>query len=331
MLAYELSAIGPRLNIDYPIPQPAPGEALIQPRLVGICATDLAMINGYHMDFCGAFGHEFVGDVVEAPNAPEWVGRRVVGEISIGCDECAMCRRGLRKHCLARTCLGIIAKDGTFAERFTLPVANLHAVPEGVADHEAVFTEPLAAALEVLEQVRIRPTNRVYLLGAGKLGMLLGQVLALTGCDLTVIGRHARPLQMLEEWTGCQSVCVPAGEDNETALAELVANPADVVVEATGTEAGFAMSRRLVRAAGTIVLKSTFVGGATPLDLSRVVVDEVSILGSRCGPFIPALRLLNEGKIKTRPLISGCYDLKDIEKAMDHARKPGVLKVLVRP
>ncbi len=326
MHALLLTDGGPRLIHDYPVPHPGQGEALIRPRLAGLCATDLALIDGYKGGFRGVLGHEFVGDVVAAPDAPEWVGRRVVGEINIGCGTCDLCRRGLHKHCRARTSLGIIDKDGVLAEYFTLPVANLHVVPETVSDEEAVFTEPLAAALEVLEQVRIGPSTRVFVLGAGKLGMLLAQVLALTGCDLTVIGRHAAPLRLLADWHGCRTRV-----SDEAVLAELEAEAADVVVEATGTPEGFSGARRLVRPQGTLVLKSTFPGTSTPLDLSSLVVDEVTVVGSRCGPFAPALRLLEQGKVHVKPLIHGCYRLDDVARALQHAAQRGVLKILVKP
>jgi threonine dehydrogenase-like Zn-dependent dehydrogenase len=325
MQALVLTEQGPRLAYDYPLPVPLPGEAVVRPRLVGICATDLALIRGYKGGFRGILGHEFVGEVVDAPTASEWVGRRVVGEINIGCGECVLCQRGLHKHCRQRSCLGIVHKDGALAQRFTLPVANLHEVPGHLSDDEAVFTEPLAAAVEVLEQVRIVPSTRVFLLGAGKLGMLLGQVLALTGCDLTVIGRHAAPLRLLKQWHGCQTLL-----SDDDALGALAAAPADVVVEATGTPQGFELARRIVRPAGTVVLKSTFPGDMTPVDLSGIVVDEVSVVGSRCGPFAPALRLLEQDKVQVKPLISGCYALDDIMHALAHAEQRGVLKILVR-
>lgn len=326
MQALLLTDHGPVLDSAYPDPTPRAGEALIRVRLVGICATDIALLNGYKGGFRGVLGHEFVGDVMAAPDAPEWVGRRVVGEINIGCGECSLCAGGLGKHCRQRRSLGIIDKDGAIAEMLTLPIANLHAVPDEVGDKEAVFTEPLAAALEILEQVHIGPTTRVFLLGVGKLGMLIAQVLALTGCDLTVVGRHPAHLALLEEWYGCKTRV-----SSPEVMAALAEESADVVVEATGSAQGFATARELVRPFGTLVLKSTFAGEPIPLDLSFLVVNEVTVVGSRCGPFEPALRLLAEGRVQVLPLIQACYALTDAITALEHAGRRGVLKVLVRP
>ena len=326
MKALLLTDHGPVVDQAHPSPLVQPGEALIRTRLVGICTTDLALIDGYKRGYRGVLGHEFVGEVLEAPDAPEWVGRRVVGEISIGCGHCALCDRGLGKHCRQRTCLGIINHDGAMAELFTLPVANLHVVPDALPDEAAVFVEPLAAALQIPQQVSIGPDERVYVVGGGRLGMLIAQVLALTGCDLMVIGRHTEALQQLEKWLGCRTVL-----DSPETLAELAADPADVVVEATGSVDGFAAARQLVRPAGTVVLKSTFAGETTPVDLSNLVVDEVTVVGSRCGPFASALQLLESGRVQVIPLIDGCYPLDDALAALEHARQRGVLKVLIRP
>jgi threonine dehydrogenase-like Zn-dependent dehydrogenase len=222
--------------------------------------------------------------------------------------------------------LGIIGKDGALAELFTLPVANLHEVPQAVSDEQAVFVEPLAAALEILEQVHIGPAARVYLIGDGRLGMLIAQVLALTGCDLTVVGRHCAHLDLLAQWHGCQTMI--ASPEVETALA---ADAADIVVEATGAADGFMQARKLVRPGGTLVLKSTFAGKPAPVDLNHLVVDEVSVVGSRCGPFAPALRLLASGRVHVSPLIHARYRLQDAVAAMTHAGQRGVLKVVVAP
>lgn len=326
MKALLLTAHGPVVSNTHPSPTVGPGEALIRTRLAGICSTDLALINGYKRGYQGVLGHEFVGEVVDAPDAPAWIGRRVVGEISIGCGHCALCDRGLGKHCRKRTCLGLIDHDGVMAEMLTLPVANLHEVPASVPNEAAVFVEPLAAALQILEQVRIGAQDRVYVVGGGKLGMLVAQVLALTGCDLTVVGRHRRALQMLAQWLGCRTVL-----DSPATVAELMAEPADVVVEATGSLGGFSAARKLVRPAGTMVLKSTFAGEAPPLDLTSLVVEEVSVVGSRCGPFEAALGLLERGRVQVLPLIDGSYPLDDAFSALEHARQRGVLKILIRP
>ena len=323
MKALTLTDSGPLLRTDYPVPQPKAGEALIQVQMAGICSTDLQLCAGYKGGYRGVLGHEFVGTVVQAENA-EWVGQRVVGELNSGCGACDLCLRGLGKHCRARDSLGIIGRDGAFAEYLTLPVANLHRVPADLPDEQAVFTEPLAAALQLLEQVHIAPTSRVYLLGSGRLGLLIAQVLATTNCDLTVIGRTPAKLKILDD-LGIQTRI----GDVET-LATLAARPADFVVEATGSEAGFRLSRRMVRPSGAILLKSTFAGGLPNFDISSLVVDEISLIGSRCGPFAPALRLLQQGKIATNPLISARYPLSCGVEGLERAGQPGIVKVLIQ-
>jgi alcohol dehydrogenase len=301
---------------DRPEPDPAPGEALIRTRLAGICNTDLEIIRGY-MGFQGVLGHEFVGEVVRVDDAPEWVGQRVVGEINAYCRECPTCRRGDPTHCPHRTTLGIYRRDGTMADYFTLPTHLLYPLPETIPDEWAVFTEPLAAACEITDRVPVRPTDRVVVLGDGKLGLLIAQVLQLTGCNLLAVGRHPEKLTVLE-WRGIR-----------TQLATEPLEPgADLVVEATGNPEGFATARELVRPRGTLVLKSTF-HGEVSLDLSRVVVDEVSLVGSRCGPFLPALRLLEQRLVDVESLIHNTFSLDDGVAAFEQAAAPGVLKVLL--
>lgn len=301
---------------DTPSPTPPPGEALIRTTMAGICNTDIEIVRGY-MGFKGILGHEFVGVVEQADAAPEWVGRRVVGEINAYCGECSTCRRGDPTQCPHRTTLGIDRRDGTMADAFTLPTKLLYPVPDSVPDEWAVFTEPLAAACEILEQVHIRPTDRVIVLGDGKLGLLIAQVLQLTGCDLLAIGRHQPKLDLL------------ARRGIRTALAgEAIEPGADVVVEATGSAAGFAAARSLVRPRGTLVLKSTF-HGEVELNLSMVVVDEVTVVGSRCGPFGAALRLLAQRLVDVEPLIHATFPLDEGLAAFEEAVAPGVLKVLL--
>ncbi len=305
---------------EVPAPEPGPGEALIRVILAGICNTDLELVRGYYpMD--GIPGHEFVGRVEAARWAPEWVGRRVAGEINLVCGACNACRAGRRSHCEERTVLGIRGRHGAFAERLVLPFENLHAVPEGVSDEAAVFTEPLAAAAHVREQVPIDRGDRVVVVGDGKLGQLVARALRLAGCDLLVIGRHAAKLATL-----------PAGVCSlNVAHAALPAErSADVVVECTGNEQGLAIALRLVRPRGQLVLKSTYRGEAR-LDASRVVVDEIGLVGSRCGPFAPALQLLQRGEVDVRPLVHARYPLSGALDAFDHAARPGVLKVLIEP
>ncbi|HOG48507.1 MAG TPA: alcohol dehydrogenase catalytic domain-containing protein [Anaerolineae bacterium] len=309
-----------RLAGDYPRPEPGPGEALVRVDLAGICNTDLEIMRGY-MGFRGVLGHEFVG-VVEAAGDAAWLGRRVVGEINCACGHCATCRAGRPTHCPNRTTVGIDRHDGAFAEYVRLPLANLHAVPPGVSDRQAVFAEPLAAALEIPEQAHIRPTERVAVVGDGKLGLLVAQVLALLGVELTAIGRHEDKLAILRR----RGVAACLEGDVPSALERAC----DVVVDCTGKAEGFALARRLVRPRGRLVLKSTF-HGKNEVDLTGAVVDEVALLGSRCGPFAPALRLLERGLVDVESLVDSEYVLDDGLRAFERAATRGALKVLVRP
>lgn len=302
---------------DVPMPEPGPGEALIRMRLAGICSTDLEMARGYY-PFAGVLGHEFVGEVVKAPD-PGWIGARIVGEISIVCRECRHCLAGRSSHCLHRKTLGIKDYDGVFAEYLRLPLENLHRVPESVPDEEAVFTEPLAAALEIHEQIHIYPTDRALVVGAGRLGQLIAQTLALTGCDLRVVARHDYQRQILKD-RGIVTVT-----EDEIGVGEM-----DLVVDATGAPGGFALARRAVRPRGTLVVKSTYADDLT-VDFSSLVVDEVRVIGSRCGPFAPALRLLENDQVDPTPLIMGRYPLSEGLTALEHAAKPGVFKILLQP
>ena len=303
---------------DLPAPSPPAGEALVRVRLVGVCATDLELRRGY-CPFTGVPGHELVGEVESAPTSPAWEGRRVVGEINASCRVCPTCRAGRPTHCPSRTVLGIAGRQGAMAERVLLPVHCLHEVPERLPDDVAVFVEPLAAALEVLEQVRLRPTDSVVVVGAGRLGQLVARVLAAVGCDLAVVARHDRQRELLAE-VGIASIAVE----------EVPGHSVDLVVEATGDRSGFELARRLVRPRGAIVLKSTY-AGRLELDASSLVVDEVTVVGSRCGPFAPALGLLERGLVDPSPLVEATYALADGVEAFDRAARPGALKVLVDP
>lgn len=305
-----------RLVGDYPRPVPTDGEALVRVRLAGICNTDLEITRGY-AGFRGVLGHEFLGIVEQAPT-DTFIGRRVVGEINCTCGVCPYCRGGLSSHCTRRTVLGIAGRDGAMAELVTLPERNLHIVPDTVSDVRAVFTEPLAAALQVLEQMHIRSTQRAIVLGDGKLGLLVAQVLALTGCELLAVGRHSEKLAILND-RGISTVLER----------DLTGERADVVVECTGRADGLTLARQLVRPRGTIVVKSTY-AGHMEFAFSPLVVDEVSIVGSRCGPFEPALRLLERGVIEVESLVSAVYGLDEAEQAFHRARTAGTLKVLVR-
>jgi len=295
------------------LPQPPPGEALVRVLKAGICNTDLELLRGYY-PFTGIPGHEFVG-VVESSG--DWHGRRVCGEINIACGTCSQCRAGRPTHCERRTTLGLISRHGAFAEFLMLPFQNLHPVPDSVSDDEAVFTEPLAAAVEILEQVHVRPTDAVVVLGDGKLGLLCAQVLALTGCNLLALGKHAEKLALL------------AARGIRTAL--ITDTPpfrADVVVECTGSSAGFDLACQFLRPRGTLVLKSTYAGSLT-VNMSRMAVDEITLIGSRCGPFAPALELLARRRVEVRSLIQARYPLQAGVQALEHARQPGVLKVVI--
>ena len=295
----------------------AADEALIRVLLSGICGTDLELARGYY-PYAGIIGHEFVGEVVEAPDR-SWLGARVVGEINVTCGACEMCSRGRPTHCERRSVLGIVDRNGVHADYTSLPLANLHRVPDSVSNEAAVFTEPLAAALEILEQVHIAPSDRVLLVGAGRLGQLVAQVLALTGASLGVVARHDHQRELL------------ASRDIATVDAADVAKRRwDVVVEATGSPSGFELARSAVRPRGTLVLKSTYRGTLT-LDMAPFVVDEITIVGSRCGPFAPALRLLERGEVDPIPLIAERFPLSRAVEAMDFAGRSGTMKVLLEP
>ncbi len=301
-------------------------EALVRIRKAGICSTDLELVKGYY-PFTGILGHEFVGEVISLTSRPSPTGRgdglmvgdRVVGEINAACGTCEQCRGGRPTHCENRTVLGITNRDGAFAEYTTLPVENLHRVPDSVTDEQAVFTEPLAAALEIQQQIQIRPADRVLLIGAGRLGQLIAQTLALTGCGLRVLARHVLQQKLLAE-RGIRWIA----ED------EIQPRRWDIVVEATGSSSGFDLARKAIRPRGTLVMKSTYKGDMT-VNFSSIVVDELTILGSRCGPFEPALRLLEKGEIDPTVLIAKRFKLSEAVKAFEEAAKPGMLKVLIEP
>lgn len=299
---------------EVPIPKKS-GEALIRVHLSGICGTDLELVRGYY-PYTGVIGHEFVGEVVAAP-AKDWIGKRVVGEINAVCGECEECQNGRPTHCEKRTVLGIVERDGAHAEYLSLPVANLHRVPDSVPDEAAVFTEPLAAALEIQQQVHIQPTDRVLLIGAGRLGQLIAQTLALTGCDLRVVARHPHQKQLLES----RKIRLIT-ED------EIQPRRWEVVVEATGSSSGFDLARQAVRPRGVLVLKSTYRGEAS-VNFSSLVIDEITLLGSRCGPFAPALRVLANHAVDPSLLIAAHYPLARAVEAFELARQPGMLKVLL--
>ena len=297
-------------------PQIEPGEVLIKPLLAGICATDLEMVKGYY-PFTGVPGHEFVGVVADAPGFDNLAGKRVVGNINIVCHKCPACLAGRTSHCENRRTLGIWNYNGVFSEYFTMPVENISVVPDSVSDIQAVFTELLAAAMQIPSQIHISPRDRIVIVGAGRLGLLIAQVLRLTGADLTVVVRRPEPAKMLERW----GIHWAYAQDLPKAAA-------DIVVEVTGSAAGFALSQSFVRPAGKLVLKSTFKGDLQ-VNLSKLVVDEIEVIGSRCGPMDAALRMLDCGQIDTESLINSTYPIENGLDAFEKAAEPGILKVLL--
>ena len=297
----------------------AEGEAVIRVTKSGICNTDIEITRGY-AGFEGTIGHEFVG-VVEESGRAELVGKRVVGEINAGCGECAPCLAGDPRHCPKRTVLGIKGRDGAHAEFLRLPDANLVEVPDEVSDEQAVFAEPLAAAYGITEQVEILPETGVAVIGDGKLGILCALSLGLRSNRVTLIGRHASKLKIAER-QGIETLL--SGE------AEKMPSAFDVIVEASGSESGFATALDIVRPSGKIVLKSTF-QGKPAWEAWRVVVDEITIVGSRCGRFEPAVRLLAEGKIDVISMISTDLPLSRGVESMAEAQAKGAMKVLLTP
>jgi threonine dehydrogenase-like Zn-dependent dehydrogenase len=305
-----------RYDGERPRPEVPAGWARLKVRCAGICSTDEQILKGY-MDFKGVPGHEFVGEVLEGPK--DLVGKRVACEINFACGECDACHRGMGRHCPTRTVLGILGSDGAFAEEVAAPVENLCVVPDGVSDEQAVFTEPLAAAYEILEQVHLEPGARAVVLGDGKLGQLCAQVLHSAGAQVELIGKHPGKL---DHATALGIKTTLLGDFDEV--------PAPLVVEATGSEAGLAMAMRICSPRGTLVLKST-VAASHELSLAPLVINEVTVVGSRCGRFAPALQALAQGRVSVEPMIHGSFPLEDGLAAFERAREKGVLKVLLRP
>lgn len=303
---------------DIPIPLPAENEALVKVRLAGICATDLELVTGYY-PYTGILGHEFVGEIVQTPTAPERIGQRVVGDINVTCGHCERCLNGYSKHCQQRRVLGIRNQPGAFAEYFCLPLRNLLPVPASLPDEVAVFTEPVAAALAIQAQVHISPSHQVLVIGAGRLGQLIAQTLRLTGCHLQVVARHEQQRQLLtaQQITWLDELTIPQ---------QII----DIVIEATGSASGFNLARQAIRPGGTIVLKSTYRGDRS-INFSSLVVDEIRLVGSRCGPLAPALRLLEKQLITPLPLIDSYFSLQEGLRAFERANQAGVFKVLLTP
>jgi threonine dehydrogenase-like Zn-dependent dehydrogenase len=321
-------------KVEKPEPKPRPGWARIRVRLAGICNTDVEILRGYHQ-FHGIPGHEFVGEVVEiggasAAEQKRWIGKRVAGEINVSCTAygykpvCDFCRRGLKTHCARRTVLGIVAHDGAFAECLTLPLENLHTVPPSVSDEKAVFIEPLAAACEILEQVPIRKFAAAAVLGDGKLAQLIALVLQAADCEATMYGKHESKLKL----AGKAGIATRKVRGDASDL-KRVEESYRLVVEATGSPAGLTLAQRMTEPRGTLVLKSTF-HGAAPVETWPVVVKELAVVGSRCGPFAKAIALLRSGKVDPTPLITRRFPIRDAAKALRYAQQRGVLKVLLQ-
>lgn len=307
-----------RLHLtDMPKPKPAAGEALIHVLLTGICKTDVEITKGY-MDFKGIPGHEFIG-VVESSPDESLTGKRVVGEINAGCGECAMCRNHLERHCPNRSVLGILGRNGAMAEYMTLPVSNLLPVPHTISDEQAVFVEPVAAALEILEQVHIEPNHRVLVIGDGKLGILICMTLRLTGCDLTLVGKHPEKMALAEQL----GASVIHSDDilHDTARY-------DITVEASGSPSGWGLAVGKTMPRGAIVLKSTYAGDF-PYNPAPLVIDEITVIGSRCGQFGAAVRLMSRGLIDPSSLISGTFPFEEAEEAFRRSMERDVFKILL--
>ena len=308
---------GLKLDNNYPMPVPQKGEALIKVNTIGICNTDYEITLGY-MGYKGILGHEFTGVVEKAENK-DLIGKRVVGEINCGCGQCDWCAQGLERHCFNRSTLGIWQREGCFAEYVCLPEKNLLVIPDNVTDEEAVFVEPLAAALEILEQVHIPPYKRVIVLGDGKLGLIIALALNAAGLDITLVGKHEEKL----------NIAKAQGVKTELLNNLKIEKAYDFVVEATGSITGFETSLALTKPRGTLILKST-IAASKEFNLAPIVIDEITILGSRCGQFAPALRMLEQKRIDVKPLISDIYAIDDSIEAFERNKEKSSVKVLVK-
>jgi threonine dehydrogenase-like Zn-dependent dehydrogenase len=320
--------------ISLPLPKLRPGWALVRVRLAGICNTDVELLHGYY-DFQGVPGHEFVGTIEQLRGAStakknKWLGQRVCGEINISCRAlgrrpiCDFCRRGLKTHCAHRTVLGIIGHPGTYAEYLTLPLENLHIVPDGLSDEQAVFVEPLAAACEILGQVNVKKFRSAAVLGDGKLAQLIARVLRTAVPQVVMYGKHENKLALARS-AGIQTKKLRGDASDIKRIRETFR----VVVEATGSPSGLALAQQLTEPRGTLVLKSTF-HSAEPVETWPIVVKEITVVGSRCGPFAKAIAVLRSGKIDPRPLITRTFPLVEAPAAIRFAQQPGVMKVLLR-
>jgi threonine dehydrogenase-like Zn-dependent dehydrogenase len=309
---------GKALNYLEDYPKPHSDESLVRVSLAGICGTDLEILQGY-MSYQGVLGHEFVGVVEESKNK-DLVGKRVVGEINVGCENCDYCKKGMQRHCPNRTVLGILNRDGVFAEYISLPERNLHVLPDSVTDEQAVFIEPIAAAFEIKEQISLKPDWRVAIVGDGRLSQLIASVLKTSCSNITCFGRHEKKLQRLQKLGIKTKIGIETDDEHDF----------DLVVEATGSNSGFLDSMKIVKPKGNVVLKST-IASKENIDLTPAVVNEITLVGSRCGPFRPAINALASGIISVDGLIDSEYPLEKFQEALNHAKEPNALKVVLKP
>ena len=309
---------GKEMTFDKNYLKPSSDEVLVKVDLAGICGTDLEIIQGY-MKYSGILGHEFVG-TVEKSNNPKLIGKRVVGEINAGCGKCNSCEKGLERHCPNRTVLGILKRNGAFAEFLSLPEKNLHVIPDSITDKQAVFVEPLAAAFEINEQVSLQPQWNVAVVGDGKLAQLIIQVLKLTCSNITCFGKHKSKLEGLVN--GGIKIKIGIGSMDEQSF--------DLVIEATGSNSGFSDSIKLIKPRGIVVLKST-IASKKNLDLTPTVVNEITLIGSRCGLFKPAIDALANGIISVDSMMDSVFPLDEFLEAIEHAKKPNTMKVFLKP
>jgi threonine dehydrogenase-like Zn-dependent dehydrogenase len=333
VLAFAVSH-GQLKAVQKPLPRLRKGWALVRVRMAGICNTDVEILRGYH-NFRGTPGHEFVGEVAEVQGVSaavkrRWLGKRVAGEINVSCSEygyrpvCAYCRRGLRTHCEQRTVLGIVAHDGAFAEYLALPLENLHPIPDGVSDVKALFIEPLAAACQILEQIDITRYPAAAVLGDGKLAQLIARVLKAARAKVVMYGKHASKLALAKE-----ARIEPQRVRGDASDLERVKAKFRLVVEATGSPTGLRLAQEMTEPRGTLLLKSTF-HGAARVETWPLVVKEITVVGSRCGPFAEAIALLRSGKVDPTPLVSREFPLDEANRAIAYAQKRGVIKVVLR-
>ena len=309
---------GGKAVLDGNYPDPRPGESLVRVDLAGLCGTDLEILDGY-MGYEGVLGHEFVGTVMKSEN-PEMVGKRVVGEINAGCGTCDYCVRGMERHCPDRTVLGILGRAGAFAEFLSLPERNLHRIPDSISDEQAVFVEPLAAAFEIAEQIQLRPEWRVAVVGDGRLAHLIVQVLRLSCPNVSCFGRHRGKLARLERFKIATKIGITPSDEQRF----------DLVVESSGSASGFGDAARLVRPRGIMVLKSTVASGGGH-DLTAAVINEVTLVGSRCGLFRPAIEALASGTVSVESITGSTFPLEEFSEAVTCAKSPDTVKVFLRP